>query len=119
MNAMGQFYVSARLTGPSGQTESVQMLVDTGSIFAVLPRPLAERLGVAARQSVPVMTAGGREESWPVGDVWLRIDEREVPTPCFIAPAGPILLGAVALESLLFLVDPVARRLVPTKGLVV
>jgi predicted aspartyl protease len=119
MNAMGQFYVPARLTGPSGQSESVHMLVDTGSLFVVLPRPLAERLGVEVRRSVPVITAGGREESRPVGDVWLRIDEREVPTPCFIAPGGPILLGAVALESLLLLVDPLARRLVPTKGLVV
>lgn len=118
MTAVGQFYVSARLTGPAGQSESVEMLVDTGAMFVVIPRALAERLGVETRRSVPVITAGGREESWPVGDVRLEIDDREVPTPCFIAPAGPILLGAVALESLLLLVDPTARRLVPTKGYV-
>ena len=115
---MGQFYVSARLTGPTGHSESVEMLVDTGALFVVLPRALAERLGVEARGSVPVIIAGGREESWPVGDVWLRIDDREAPTPCFIGPSGLVLLGAVALESLLLLVDPMARRLVPTKGLV-
>jgi hypothetical protein len=30
---------------------------------------------------------------------------------------GPPLLGAVALESLLLVVDPVGKRLVPTRGL--
>jgi hypothetical protein len=35
-----------------------------------------------------------------------------------VAPAGPALLGAVALESLSLGVDPVARRLVPVDGFV-
>jgi predicted aspartyl protease len=118
MADMGQFYVPARLTGPTGLSESAQLLVDTGALFVVLPRDLAERLGVEATRMVPVITAGGREETWPVGNVWVKIDDREVPTPCFIAPSGPPLLGAVALESLLLLVDPATRRLVPTKGFV-
>jgi clan AA aspartic protease len=116
---MGHFRVTAQLTGPGGRSEQVELLVDTGSTFLVLPRPLADRLGVEPRRQEPVVTAGGREEVWPVGEVRVAIDGREAPTPCFIAPSGPALLGAVALESLLLAVDPVAKRLVPTKGLVV
>jgi hypothetical protein len=37
---------------------------------------------------------------------------------CFIAPAGPPLLGAVALESLCYAVDPVGKRLVEVEGFV-
>jgi hypothetical protein len=50
--------------------------------------------------------------------VRLAIDGSEVTTPCFIAPAGPPLLWAVALESLFLAVDPVAKRLVPVEGFV-
>jgi len=41
-----------------------------------------------------------------------------VTTPCFIAPDGPALLGAVAFEGLFLAVDPVAKRLIPVEGFV-
>ena len=75
---MGLFYVSGRLSGPTGRSESVDLQVDTGATFLVVP----------------------------------------VTTPCLIAEGGSALLGAVALESLLLAVDPVAKRLVPIEGLV-
>lgn len=119
MASMGQFHVTARLTGPTGTSEQIRLLVDTGATFLVLPRSVADRLGVEATRMVPVITAGGREETWPVGEVRVAIEGFEVTTPCFIPVSGPALLGMVPLESLLFVIDPVAQRLVPTKGLVV
>ncbi|HET9488721.1 MAG TPA: retroviral-like aspartic protease family protein [Methylomirabilota bacterium] len=116
---MGQFFVPVRLTGPTGRTEQVELLVDTGATLVVLPRDLAGRLEVAVHRMQPIIVAGGTEATWPVGEIRIAIDGREVTTPCFIAPDGPALLGAVALESLFFAVDPVAKRLVPTRGLVV
>src|SRR2546425_9519928 len=65
-----------------------------------------------------ILTAGGRREMWPVAEVRIALEGREAPTVCFIAPAGPALLGAVALETLSLGVDPVARRLVPVDGFV-
>jgi hypothetical protein len=38
--------------------------------------------------------------------------------PCFLAPGGPGLLGAVALESLFLAADPVAKRLVQVEGFI-
>ena len=116
---MGHFGVTARLTGPTGRSEQVELLVDTGATLVVLPRSLADRLEVQTRRFQRVVIAGGAEADWPVAEVRVAIEGREVPTLCFIAPEGPPLLGAVALESLFLLVDPMARRLVPTKGLVV
>jgi predicted aspartyl protease len=115
---MGQFRVTARLTGPTGRSEQTELLVDTGATLVVLPRSLADRLEVAGRRLQPVIVAGGTKAAWPVGEVRLDIEAREVTTPCFIAPDGPALLGAVALESLFLAVDPVAKCLVPTEGFV-
>ncbi len=51
-----------------------------------------------------------------MAEVRLTLNGQEVTTPCFISPAGPPLLGAVALESLFLAVDPVAKRLVTVEG---
>ena len=115
---MGLFHVPARLTGPTGRTEELELLVDTGATFVVVPRALAERLGLRPNRNCPLTIAGGREETWPLAEARLGIDGLESTTPCLISPEGPPLLGAVALESLLLAVDPIAKRLVPVKGFV-
>lgn len=115
---MGLFRVSGRLTGPTGRSEVVDLLVDTGATLLVVPRPLAERLDLTPSRTHPVEIAGGQEQVWPVAEARLALDGQEVTTPCFIAPGGPPLLGAVALESLFLAVDPVAKRLIPVKGFV-
>ena len=115
---MGLFHVSGRLTGPTGRSDTVDLLVDTDTTFLVLPRPIADRLDLRTLRICPIQTAGGRDESWPLAEVRLALDGAEVTTPCLIAEGGPALLGAVALESLLLGVDPVAKRLIPVKGFV-
>jgi hypothetical protein len=65
-----------------------------------------------------VLIAGGQRIGWPVAEVRLALNDQDVTTPCFIAPDGPALLGAVALESLFLAVDPVAKRLIPVEGFV-
>lgn len=115
---MGLFHVSARLTGPAGRTATLDLLVDTGATLLVVPRALADQLELATLRTQSIQTAGGRREVWPVAEVRVAVDGREVTTPCFIAPDGPALLGAVALESLFLAADPVAKRLVPVEGFV-
>jgi len=115
---MGLFRVRGRLTGPTGRSEDVELLVDTGATLLVIPRSLADRLELVARRSQPVLIAGGQRVEWPVAEVSLSLDGSSVTTPCFIAPDGPALLGAVALESLFLAVDPVAKRLIPVEGFV-
>ena len=115
---MGLFQVSGRLTGPTGRSEAVDLLVDTGATLLVVPQPLAERLELTPSRTQPFRLAGGQRDVWPIAEVRLALDGQEVTTPCFIAPSGPPLLGAVALESLFLAVDPVAKRLVPVEGFV-
>lgn len=115
---MDLFRVPATLTGPTGRTEELELPVDPGATFLVVPRELAERLELRPTRPCPLQIAGGREETWPLAEARLAIDRLEVTTPCLIAPEGPALLGAVTLESLLLAADPIAKRLVPVKGFV-
>ncbi len=115
---MGLFRVTGRLSGPMGRAEDVEFVVNTGATLVVVPKVLADRLGLVPRRTQPVVIAGGRRDVWPVAEVRLALDGTEVTTPCFIAPNGPPLLGAMALESLFLAVDPVAKRLIPVEGLV-
>jgi len=115
---MGLFRVRGRLTGPTRRSEETDLLVDTGATLLVVPSSLAERLKLVNRRSQLVLIAGGQRETWPVAEVRLTLEGQEVTTPCFIAPDGPALLGAVALESLFLAVDPVAKRLIPVEGFI-
>jgi clan AA aspartic protease len=115
---MGLFHAAARLTGPTGRTATVDLLVDTGATLLVVPRPLADELELRSVREQPVRIAGGRREVWPVAEVRVAVKGREATTPCFIAPGGRALLGAVALESLFLAVDPVAKHLVQVEGFV-
>lgn len=115
---MGLFRVNGRLTGPTGCSEDAELLVDTGATLLVVTRSMAERLELVVRRSQPVLIAGGQRVAWPVAEVSLEVNGLAVTTPCFIAPDGPALLGAVALESLFLGVDPVAKRLIPVDGFV-
>jgi predicted aspartyl protease len=113
---MGHFHVLADLTGPTGISESIEFLVDTGATFLAVPRAIADRLALKPNRIVSIQIAGGTKERWPLADVRLALGDDEVVTPCLIVPEGTALLGAVALETLLLAVDPVAKRLVPTDG---
>ena len=118
---MSLFHVTARLTGPTGLGETLPLLVNPGATFLVVPQEVAERVELRSARTCPIQTAGGRDEVWPLAEVRLALDGDEVTTRVLIAPGGPggpALLGAVALESLLLAVDPMARRLVPVKGFV-
>jgi predicted aspartyl protease len=115
---MGLFRVPGRLTGPTGRSETVELLVDTGTTLLVLPRDVAERLELPVLRTAAVRVAGGCRENWPASEVRLALEGTEMTTQCLIAASGPALLGCVPLESLFLAVDPVAKRLVPVEGFV-
>lgn len=117
--AMGLFAVRTTLIGPTGLTEDLDLLVDTGATFSVIPTAVANRLGLRVRRLQPVLIAGGRRDVWPLAEVRMAVEGRaDVPTLCFITDAGPMLLGAMTLESLCLAVDPVGRRLVDADAII-
>jgi clan AA aspartic protease len=113
---MGMFDVKAKLASLAApmQTEELSLLVDTGATLSWIPRDVLERLGVAAFSRQPFVLADGRRLERDITAVLLTIDGRKAPVPvAFGEPGEEAVLGATALEALGFMVDPVAKKLVP------
>ena len=73
---MGHLHVEGDLTGPTGVTERVDLLVDTGATFLAIPRAVADRLGLTPTRIVSIQVAGGTKERWP----WPRYASRSATT---------------------------------------
>ncbi len=112
---MGIFTYAFEVGDPQGQRfESVEAMVDTGSIFTVLPASQLERLGVPIQRRLSFEIADGSELELNVGETLVRLDGQTITTTVVFAEEGtPALLGAVALETALLAVDPVRQTLVP------
>ena len=99
---------------PDGPFESLQALVDTGSLYTGAPRTLLERLGLTPTAKRAFQVAGGRIIDRDIAEVVIRIDGQTAHTICVFADEGhQVRLGAVTLEQFALAADPVNKRLVP------
>jgi predicted aspartyl protease len=70
------------VSGPQQDSwEEVSALVDTGSIYTVLPTPLLQRLGVVPTERRRFRSADNSVMERDVGEVLVRIDQRVKATP--------------------------------------
>src|SRR5260370_4819650 len=115
---MGMFEVQVKLESlvtPDRQ-EEVSLLVDTGATLSWIPREVLQKLGAAPFSRRAFSLADGRELERDVTGVLLTIDGKKAAvTVAFGEPGEQAVLGATALESLGFLVDPVSQKLLPRK----
>jgi clan AA aspartic protease len=113
---VGTFSVGVQVSGPSrDRFERVDVLVDTGATYTVLPRPLLEDLGIVPHTRGRFALADGTETELDLGRAWIRFDGREEYT--LVVFGDDALLGAVTLEEFRLAPDPVGRRLVPVPAL--
>ena len=116
---MGTFTTAIEVGDPGGRRwQQVDVLVDSGATFTMLPRSLLENLDVRAQDKAPFELADGRSVELEVGETSVRTGRRVRTTRVIFADNGvQPLLGAYTLEAFLLAVDPVNRRLVPVSGL--
>ncbi len=116
---MGTFFQPLTLIGPAGGLrETLQALVDTGSTFSTVPRPVLEQLGVVPFTIARLRLATGEIVQRELGEVAAEVDGLPRRTIiCVFGDAGSsALLGAQTLETFLLGVDPDGRRLVPVEA---
>jgi len=107
--------VSPRLRGPA---KPIDLLVDSGSHYCVLPRGFLSELGIEPIRRQRFQLADGRRISRQVGIAYLSFRGRVSATDViFGGPRDDPLLGVIALEQLGYEVDPVDRRLRRTRFL--
>jgi clan AA aspartic protease len=92
----------------------LEFIVDTGAIYTVIPKSVAERLGLRELGRRRFKTADGSVVEFPVSEAYITIGEEGVTSLVAIADERtPILLGVTTLELLGLQVDPVTGKLVP------
>ncbi len=112
---MGTFYVTIQVADRFRERYvGVDAMVDTGSTYTSLPESLLAELGIEREEEDVFELADNRLVEYSIGDIRLRLEDREHYVPVIFAPddATP-LVGATTLEILRLGIDPVAERLVP------
>jgi predicted aspartyl protease len=105
------------LTAPERRT-STELLVDTGAVYSMLPRPVLVSLGITPRSRRQFRLRDGRTVVWEFGNALFVVDGYQAPSPVIFGEENcPQLLGAVTREAMGVGVDPVNKQLIPIEGL--
>jgi clan AA aspartic protease len=113
---MGTFSERVTLIHPDHRERSMtlDLLVDTGATYTLLPLDVVAQLGLPILEAQPAELASGERVTVRVGEVRVRLGERERTTMFVEGPAGRhLLLGAFTLEAFGLAADPVHQRLFP------
>jgi predicted aspartyl protease len=105
----------ANLTDPRRSAE-VDLVVDSGAIYSVVPTAVLRRIGVAPRKVETFALANGGTVRRAIGDVYYEIDRSAGAAPVIFGRRGDTsLLGVVTLEALGLRLDPLRRTLRPLR----
>jgi len=118
MRPVGLTTVTVRLSNPRDRRRAVDetLLVDSGAIYAVVPAHTLRRIGVRPRGEETFALADGSHVRRDVGTVFFEIDGREGASKVIFGRRGDArLIGAVTLEELGLMLDPLTRRLRPLR----
>jgi clan AA aspartic protease len=115
-DAVGLTYVEATLTGPTGATDQVRFLVDSGATYTLVPYAVWTALGLAPKRTQAFTLADGTQVSRDISECHLSLPEGDGHTPVILGePGDEALLGAVTLEILGLVLHPFRRTLEPMR----
>jgi clan AA aspartic protease len=97
---------------------TVRAKVDTGAMKLIINEEICQKLGLRITQERAVTLADNRRKICKVTEsVEIRWQNRETECPALVLPGTKrVLLGAIPLEGLDVMVDPVSPRLVGIHG---
>ena len=114
---MGIFHTAIELAStlrPDRRRALADVMVEPGSEYNWIPRPVLEELGVTPERVDRFETADGRVLEREIGFACLYAAGRSTATVVvFAEPADMVLLGAIGLEGLNVRVDLGRKELVP------
>jgi predicted aspartyl protease len=113
---MALTHVALRIANPArpGRSVRLRLLVDSGAVYSVVPAATLASLGVKPHSKRSFILADGSEVTRRVGDAVFRLDSRRGASPVIFGEEGDSpLLGAVTLEALGVILDPLRRELRP------
>ena len=117
---MGVTYLAGTVVGPSGE-EALDVLVDGGSQYTLLPEDAWRRIGLQPQRRQRFRLADGTLLGREISNCVVKLAELgETPTPVVVGEPGDVaLLGAVTLKELGLVLNPFTRTLHPAAPLMV
>lgn len=113
---MGLTHLELSVANPARPRRSVRLefLVDSGAVYSVIPGAILRRLGVRPHSKRTFILADGAKLERKLGDASFRLDGRQGASPVIFGERGDsVLVGAVSLEALGVMLDPMKRELRP------
>jgi clan AA aspartic protease len=113
---MGLAVLEIEVGNPSNPevTEKLEFLIDSGSIYSVVPTPILEKLGIKPLTEREFRLANGTKITRKKGVALFKYGERIGGADVIFGEEGDsILLGAFTLEALGLVLDPLRRELKP------
>ncbi len=117
-SCMGLTYVHARLRKSEGRGSSrdVRFLVDSGAIYSVLPEHDWRALRLKPEREVEFTLADGTAITRGVSECRFEIRGEAATSPVVLGETNDgALLGAVTLETLGFMLNPLTREILPMR----
>jgi len=113
---VGYVRVRGTVANPSDRSLRVDLefIVDTGAIYTVIPKSVAEGLRLKETGRRKFKIANGDVVEYPVSEAYIVVNGEGVTSVVAIADEKtPLLLGVTTLELLGLRVDPVTGKLTP------
>jgi clan AA aspartic protease len=114
--AMGLTCITLRIANPAFPKKSlpVEFLVDSGAVYSVVPSSILRKLNIKPHSKQVFTLADGSHITRRKGDVLFQMDGKKGAAPVIFGEKGDsTLLGAVTLEALGVILDPIRRELRP------
>src|SRR6266851_2070612 len=112
---MGHVYVEARVF--ARRSARVRFLVDSGATFTIVPPSVARNIGATPLgREFQVSLADGTRRSLKACTMGIVLNRRTAPMTALLLPEGEALLGVEALEALGLSINPVSKKLEPTRA---
>ena len=94
--------------------EKLEFLIDSGAIYSVVPSEVLDRLGIEPHSEQEFRLANGSKIRRRRGFAFFRLGDRVGGADVIFGEEGDsVLLGALTLESLGLVLDPIRRELKP------
>ncbi len=115
--AMGTFNVDFTIRSADGnRTLPLVGMVDTGSLYSIIPASIPEELGIARDESQRFSLADGSEAEMSIGLALITMDGRARTVHVAFGHDPDItLIGAMTLERFGVAADVLNKRLVPAR----
>jgi len=115
---VGITLIKVRISNPRNPRRGAELefLIDTGAIFSVVSGSTARKLALAKLERKEFTLADGTHRAYDVGEAFFELgDLRGTSKVVFGPPNVTPLLGALTLESLGLMVNPVTREVSPKR----